>query len=126
MNRDYEMNLIWDYKPKRSTDDHYYFEGPYYRTLLTNGFIKDYEIECALLGVIKSAEDFDGIDQIQKLTHRTSGLVILVIDNLSLDGLDEILEHSKKPFRDILKNSYTTLMLPDEYKARSIEITQLK
>lgn len=123
MNRDYELKLIWDYEPKRSTNDSYYFEGPYYRTLLSNGVIKDYEIECALLGVIKSAKDFEGIDQIQKLTHKTSGLVILVIDNLSLDGLDEILKHSKKQFRDILKNSYTTLMLPNEYKERSIEIT---
>lgn len=124
MNRDYELNLIWDYKPKRSANDHYYFEGPYKRTLLTNGLLKNYEIDVALLGVINCAKKLNGIDRIQKFTHKTSGQVLWIVDNLSLDGLDEILKYSKKPFRDILRNSYTTITLPSEYKAQPILITK--
>jgi hypothetical protein len=123
MNRDYELNLIWDYKPKRSTNDHHFFEGPFKRTLLTNGLIKNYEIELALLGVINSAQNLNGLDQIQELTHKTSGRTLWIVDNLSLDGLDEILKHSKKPFRDILRNSFTTILLPSEYKVKPIKIS---
>lgn len=124
MNRDYELNLIWDYKPKRSAGDQYFFEGPYRRSLLVNGVVKEHELEIALFGVIKAAEDFDGLDQVQEFTHKTSGRVLWIVDNLSLSGLDEILKHSKKPFRDILKNSHTTIMFPREYRAKTIEITE--
>jgi hypothetical protein len=87
MNRNYELNLIWDYKPKRSTGDKYFFEGPYRRSLLVNGVIKSYELELALLDVMNAADQLDGLDKIQEFTHKASGRVLWIVDNLSQEKL---------------------------------------
>ena len=107
--------MIWEYEPQRVIKETFLFKGPYRRTISLNGVIKTYEIQLALLEVIEASKYNDGLAQIQKLTHKTTGSVIWIVDNLSLEGAEKILKHSQKPFKEILKNSYVTVMRSDEY-----------
>jgi hypothetical protein len=110
--------MIWEYEPQRVIKETFLFKGPYRRTISLNGVIKPHEIQLALFDVINASKYNDGLAQVQKLTHKTTGSVIWIVDNLSLEGAEEILKRFQKPFIEILKNSHVTVMSPEEYSAK--------
>jgi len=107
--------MIWEYEPTKNTGETYRFEGPYTMTISLNGVIQKHEIQLAIYEILRAVEHYDGLDRIQELTHKTSNRVIWVVDTLSDERADDIMETSDDPIGDLKRSRSTAVMLPEDY-----------
>lgn len=106
--------MTWIYQPTLKETETYHFLGPYYLTAAIDIEINREEIHEAIMKVMLASVEHNGLDKIQRLTHKITGNIIWIIDNISEEHKDEIIEMSPTPEND-LKEEGTTVMFPDDY-----------
>jgi hypothetical protein len=107
--------MTWNYEPTLIIDDTFLFGGNYYVTSAVHGTFDSSEVGIAILNVLEAVQEHKGLDRLQKLTHKISGKVIWIIDNISEERKLEILENSENPTEVIEEFGGTTVLFPEDY-----------
>lgn len=107
--------MTWQYDPVLIIDDTYKFTGPYYVTANASVGLEQQDIQSAILKVLAEVEVHGGLDRLQKLTHEISGKVIWIVDNLSEEQKEQVLQESEDPQKYFNDWGGTTLMFPEDY-----------
>lgn len=107
--------MTWKYEPTLKETEKYHFYGPSYLSAAIDVEINREEIHDAIMKVMLASVEHNGLDRIQRLTHETTGIIIWIIDNISEEQKDEILEMSPTPENDLKESEGTTIMFPNDY-----------
>lgn len=107
--------MTWNYQPTPKETESYLFDGPYYVTASVDAKMSKEDVQSAITKVLEASIDQDGLDRIQTLIHQKSGSKVWVIDNVSEEYKDEILESSPTAQNDLKEYDATTVMFPEDY-----------
>lgn len=107
--------MTWNYTPTPKESEAYLFDGPYFVTHNVDADISKEDVQSAITQVIEASIEQDGLDRIQRLVHQKSGSIIWIVDNLSEEHKDEIIESSPTADNDLREYDATTVMFPHDY-----------
>jgi uncharacterized protein with ATP-grasp and redox domains len=107
--------MTWNYEPTRKETEAYLFDGPYYVTANVNDEISKEDVQTAITKVLEASIEQDGLDRIQRLVHQASGSIVWIVDNISEEYKDEIIESSPTAENDLREYDATTIMFPHDY-----------